>query len=186
MIKEQKRRNAMVTMDEVMDQLKAIGVEFRLWGRAELRELRHILVPGERIMHCLNGRYEGGFAVLCATDRRLLLIDKKPFYLTLEDLRYDMISEIDFSHRLLDATVRVCTVNKTLRFTSMKNQPLRKLTAYTQDRIMEIRQHQSQPQPVMQNYQDMDGVSQFHHRIINPYTKVPLLMRRRVGRFYSS
>lgn len=184
----------MVTALEVQRQLKALGVEITFWGRAEMRELQHILIPEEQITHCVMGRYEGGFALLCATDRRLLLIDKKPFYLTLEDLRYDMISEVDFSHRLLDATVNIHTVNKILKFTSMRNGHLRKLTAYLQDRVMTVRQQHlvpvQQPQTTSQFLQqpsmtDAGGVTQLQYQATNPYTRVPLLMRRRVSRFYT-
>lgn len=179
----------MVDMHVIEAQLKSIGVDFRFWGRAEKNELQRILVADERIMHCLNGRYEGGFAMLCATDRRLLLIDKKPLYLTVEDVRYDMVSEVDYNHRLVDATVRICTINKTLRFTCFNNAELRKLTAYLQDKVMEIRQNQLQPAttqvPVYQLGQDDSGVAQLQYRATNPYTKVPLMMRRRVSRFYS-
>lgn len=182
--------NAMVTSQEVQRQLHAIGVEFHLWGRAEVRELTRILVPGEQISHCVKGHYEGGFAVLCATDRRLLLIDKKPFYLTLEDVRYDMISEVDFNHRLMDATVRICTVNKTLHFTSMRSGSLRSLTAHLQDKVMESRH---QPVQVLQPVQaqtpalapaDATGVAQYQYQVANPFTKVPLMVKRRVSRFY--
>lgn len=178
----------MVSAQEVDRQLKSIDADFRFWGKAEVRELQLILVPEERIMHCLNGRYEGGFAMLCATDRRLLLIDKKPFYLTLEDVRYDMISEVDYSHRLLDATLRICTVNKTLRFTSIRNAHLRSLTAYLQDRVMSVRQHQT-PQPtsfVTQPPSDDSGVSELQYQAVNPFTKGSLVMRRRISRFYSN
>src|ERR1700750_2229518 len=120
----------MVHMQVIESQLRAIGADFKFGGRAEKRELRNILVENETIQHCLNGRYEGGFAMLCATDRRLLLVDKKPLYLTVEDVRFDMISEVDFNHRLIDATVKVCTVNKNVSFTSFRNAELRKLTAY--------------------------------------------------------
>jgi hypothetical protein len=85
----------MVSHREVERQLKAIGAEFRFWNKPEIRELKHVLVHGERIMHCVSGRYEAGFAILCITDQRVLLIDKKPFYLTLEDVRYDMVAEVD-------------------------------------------------------------------------------------------
>ena len=171
----------MVTEDYIADQLRAINVDFHLWGKAEIRELQHILVPNERIMHCVKGRYEGGFAVLVATDRRLLLIDKKPFFLTLEDVRYDMISEIDYSHRLLEASVKLRTSSKALYFTSARNNRLRALTAYTQDRIM--RSHQ---QPTFsQQLNDGDGVKQLEYQAVNPYAKASLLMRKRVSRFYS-
>lgn len=136
----------MVSAKEIDRQLKNIGVSFWFLGNAELRELRHILVEGEVIEHCLLGRYEGGFALLCATNLRLLLIDKKPFYLTLEDVRYDMIVEVDFAHRLLDATIRICTPNKTLRFTTTKKHQLRLMTAYIQHRVMMFRQQLSMPQ----------------------------------------
>ena len=181
----------MVSMQVIEKQLAAIGADFHLWGRAEKHELQNILVEGEQITHCLNGRYEGGFAMLCATDRRLLLIDKKPFYLTVEDVRYDMISEVDYSHRLLNATVSICTVNKKVIFTSFHNATLRKLTAYLQDKVMETRQQQVQPvqqsaqQMVYQFGQDSEGVASLQYKATNPYTKVPLIMRRRVSRFYS-
>lgn len=179
----------MVSMQVIDDQLKAIGADFKFWGRAEKRELQHILIRGERIHHCINGRYEGGFAMLCATDRRLLLIDKKPLYLSLEDVRYDMISEVDFSHRLLDSTVRICTVNKVVRFTSIRHGNIRKLTSHIQERVMESH-HQGQQQTSIQlpSYQlgaDKSGVAQLQYRATNPYTRVPLVMRRRVSRFYS-
>lgn len=181
----------MVSAGYVDEQLRVIGAESFIWGRSERRELRKILIEGETVTHCLNGRYEGGFATLCATDRRLLLIDKKPLYLTLEDVRYDMISEVDYSSRLVDATVRICTVNKQVRFTSFNNDKLRSLTAYLQDQIMAIRQQGVQPvvlpQPIQQppKADDVTGVVQLQYQVTNPFTKVPLMMKRRVSRFYS-
>lgn len=179
----------MVTSHEIERQLKTIGADFRYWGRGEANELQHIIMPGEHIMYCLNGRYEGGFAMLCITNQRVVLIDKKPFYLTLEDLRYDMISEVDFSQRLLDATITICTINKPLAFTALKGAKLRKATAYVQSQVMGLRQqpltHQ-QTVHYLQTAQDTAGVNSLQHRVTNPYTKVPLMMRRRVTRFYSS
>ncbi len=180
----------MVTHHEVQRQLKAIGANFRYWGRSEVRELEHILMPGENINYCLNGRYEGGFAMLCITDQRIVLVDKKPMYLTLEDFRYDMVSEVDFSQRLLDATIAVMTVGKKLMFTAIKAQQLRKATMYIQTRVMEFRQQYMMPQqqstamgiPFIQTPVDV-AVRSLEHRITNPYTKVPLMMRRRVSRF---
>ncbi|MDB5182102.1 MAG: hypothetical protein JWP13_865 [Candidatus Saccharibacteria bacterium] len=131
----------MVTLATVDEQLKAIGCNFRFWGRAELRELCEILLPGETIAQAVNGQYEGGFALLCATDFRVLLIDKKPKYLTLKDIRFDMITELDFAGRMMNSTVRIYTPNKELRFTTPSNKRLRKLYTYTQHKVMEIRNH---------------------------------------------
>ncbi len=130
----------MVSVNEVDRQLKRIGVSFWFLGAAEVRQLRHILVDGETIEHCVLGRYDGGIAVLCATDLRLLLVDKKPFYLTVEDVRYDMVVEVDFSYRLIDSTIRVCTPNKTLVFRSYRRMELRAATVFVQQQVLAYRQ----------------------------------------------
>ncbi len=193
----------MVSLEEVENQLRRIDVSFRFWGRAEMLELKNILIPGEQIQVCINGRYEGGFAMLCATDQRLLLIDKKPMYLTLEDVRYDMVAEVDFSHRLVDATIRVCTPNKNLIFTTWRRVELRKMTGYLQHRVIEIRQHhmyetehmqQQFTQAAQQQYQApavpvpttapvTTGGQLPMPNFVNPYYKNPLIMRRRISRF---
>lgn len=130
-----------IRLKQLEDQLKRIGCNYRFWGRAELKELAYVLLPGEEVRHCVNGSYEGGFALLAATDQRVLLVDKKPMYLTLEDIRFDMIVEIDFNHRLLNANVRICTPNKELRFVAYNHARLRALFHFVQTRVAEIRQH---------------------------------------------
>lgn len=129
----------MVSLQEVENQLTAIGANYRFWGRAEIVELQHILVPGERIQACLNGRYEGGFATFVATDQRLLLVDKKLFYLTTEDMRYDMIAEVDFTAQLFSGTIKVVTPTKSLTFTSYRPQILRQVATHIQQRVMQVR-----------------------------------------------
>ena len=66
----------------------------------------------EKIISLACGRYFGSFALLVATDQRLLLIDKRVFFMTIEDTRYDMISEIDYNAQAYNATVTVYTMNK--------------------------------------------------------------------------
>lgn len=158
----------MVTFSAVEEQLKAIGCNFRFWGRAELKELAQVLLPGEKIAMAVNGQYDGGFALLCATDFRILLIDKKPKYLTLKDIRFDMITELDFSGRLLDSTIRIYTPNKELRFTTPSGKRLRTLFTYTQQKVMEIRHHfminQLQQTHQMQNTPPGIAMSQAYHQ----------------------
>ena len=123
--------------------LSRLGVRPSRWFRPEIRELENTLVDNEQIIAVVPGRYFGGYALLVATDLRLLLIDKRAFFMSLEDIRYDMISEVDFNSRILEATVQIFSVNKQHRFTSMKHRHhLKKLTTYIQQRVMEIRQHQ--------------------------------------------
>jgi PH (Pleckstrin Homology) domain-containing protein len=123
----------MVSRKSVIDQLKKLDFKHDAWGRGEVKELHNILLQDEEIYECANGYYEGGFALLLATNIRVLLVDKKPLnYLTVEDLRFDMINEIDYSHRLLGAQIDISTGSRDLRFRSYNQQRLRKLINHVQ------------------------------------------------------
>lgn len=194
----------MVHKDEVSAQLKRLGMSFQFWCRAEVRELPKILFEGEQLQHVLIGRYEGGFALFVATDQRVLLIDKKPFYLTLEDIRYDMVSDVQFNHRLIDATMRLGTMHKTLWFTAYNHNKLRHFTNFIQEQVLIFRQQQNatQPRTVLQpslqpsvqtsspQQQSALGATSLQAAftinrppVVNPYN-MPVMIRRRVSRFY--
>src|SRR5262249_496390 len=128
----------MVSMQEVEKQLTHVGCNFKLWGRAEIRELSNVLMPDEKIAQAVNGSYEGGFAMLVVKSYRVLLVDRKPMLLTIEDIRYDMMSEVDFHNRLLGATVKIFTPMRNLVFNSWSNTRLRKCVNYIQQRVAEI------------------------------------------------
>lgn len=130
----------MVSLKDVEEKLAAVGMHNKVWGLPEVRELRNILTPDEQIIGAVNGSYVHGFAMLVATDHRVLLIDKKPLFLSLEDLRYDMISEVTYSTGILTATLTILISTKKLQFKSIRLRKLRLLTAYIQQHIMEIRQ----------------------------------------------
>ena len=148
MIYEPSGGTGMVHISIIEARLSQLGFRASRWFRPEINELQHILVDNERIEECVQGRYFGGFALLVATDHRLLLIDKKIPYLSVEDIRYDMISAINYSSQWANATITISTFNKEHRFSSWKyRHSLRKLTNYAQKRVIELRQG---PQEVMQ------------------------------------
>lgn len=134
----------MVSPQEVEQQLSRINVKTSGWGRREFEELPNIMLPGEEIYECVNGIYEGGFALLIATDVRVLLVDKKPLnFLTVEDMRFDMISEMDYNHRLLGAFVSISSGNKNLNFRSYNQPRLRKLIGHVQHCMAESKKKHS-------------------------------------------
>lgn len=135
----------MVHPSVIESRLGGLGFKTSRWFRPEINELQHILMDDEKIIVLACGRYFGSFALLVATDQRLLLIDKRVFFMTVEDTRYDMVSEIDYNSQAYSATVTIYTMNKTHKFTSVKfKKQLRDLTSYVQRRVMEIRQHTTQ------------------------------------------
>ncbi len=137
----------MVSQKIVKEQLKRLGFKPHGWGRAEVSELPNVLLPDEEIYDLVNGIYEGGFALLVATNVRVILIDKKPLnYLTIEDLRFDMINELDYSHRLLGAQINIASGDRNLRFRSYNQQRLRKVITHVQHCMAEAKKQQNSHQ----------------------------------------
>lgn len=135
------------------DQLRAIGARFKFFGRPEVNELCNLLNPDEVVSQAMNGYYEGGFALLCVTNHRLLLIDRKPLFLTLEDIRFDMISEVDYNHQMFTATARIFTPNKKLVFTTFSHGRLKQLVHIVQEQVLKSRQlAQMTPEQQFANY----------------------------------
>lgn len=128
----------MVTMEEVLNQFRRLGVKPSFLARGEINELPNILVPHERLQHVVMGWYDGGLALLVATNHRLLLIDKKILFLTVEDLRYDMIAEVKYQYRLLEATLSLTYSGRTLEFKSWNHGLVRKLVWLIQNTITQI------------------------------------------------
>ncbi len=194
----------MVSRKEVGQRLARVGLKPTFWVRPEIHELAQSIMPDEEIRAAVSGRYEGGFALLVATDQRLLLIDKKPFFLNLEDMRYDMVSEVEFTAKFMDATVRITTVNKHLSFTSFKQKELRHMTGLVQQRIMELKQYTSMqrpevtpampytPEPTQSylmpstNYPGPSPAISSFHKPASGFPPTSLSIRRRVSRFYPS
>ena len=180
----------MVSLRHVEEQLTHVGCNFKIWGRAEIRELCNVLMPEETIAQAVNGSYEGGFAMLCVTNYRVLLIDRKPMLLTIEDIRYDMMVEVDYHNRLMGATMRICTPMRNLVFNIWSAVRLRKCLNYVQLRVMEIRQHgmmaqqmqataASRPLPGFNLQTNQGQQNGAPYLPMNPYTKAPMLSRRR-------
>ena len=135
----------MVDRKYIQDQLKRLKFGASPFNQAELRELPHIIHEGEKISELVNGIYEGGVALLVATEMRLLLVDKKPLnFLTVEDLRFDMINEIDYSHRMFGATITISTGGKTLKFKSYNQARLRHLINLVQEHMSEGKRSQAE------------------------------------------
>lgn len=168
----------MVSKQSVDEQLERLGFNLHGWGQAEIKELPNILLPGEEIYELVNGIYEGGFALAVATDVRVLLIDKKPMkYLTVEDIRFDMISEIDYSHRLFGAQIHISTGTKDLAFRSYNQPRLRKMIGHVQHCMAEGKKQQTQSQ-VGQN-EHLESINEQLQAYLKAQSEYQLQLQRR-------
>lgn len=124
-------------------QLKSIKLGFRMFGRSELRELKRILKENETVHHCVYGYYEGGSGILVATNHRVLLIDKRAFFLNLEDFSYETIKDVVINLKFLQAAIYIQSGMKKLSFRSVSDAKLKKLMSFIQEQIKDISQIES-------------------------------------------
>lgn len=167
----------MVSPRSVEEQLRKLKYN-RGWNRPEAEELAAILLPDEEIFECVNGWYEGGFALLCATNVRVLLVDKKPFkYLNVEDVRFDTINQIDYSHRMFNANICITAGLKNLVFKSYNQPRLRKLIGHVQHRMAEIKRiEQAEKARTQRSMKEMD--QQLRSYLMSQYEQHESLRRQ--------
>ena len=193
----------MVDPQKVQTQLVHVGLHSSFVAQAELDELPNILMENENIEHVVVGRYSGGFALLVATNLRLLLVDKKLMFLNVEDVRYDMIAELDYGHQLIGATLHVRSFSKDLKFQAFNKLRLRTFTHFVQHKVMQMRQQLSEDTSKipLQTFEEHSGTAITAEQAkqllpitreswqransgtlpANPYVQSPLLTRRRIG-----
>lgn len=141
----------MISREALTEQLQRLHFNPNGWGRTEAKELCNILMPDEEIEELVNGYYDAGFALLVATKNRVLLVDKKPLnYLTVEDMRFDMINEFDYSHRILGAHISITSGNRNLCFTSFNQTRLRSLLTFVQGHMTELKRLKQSNQETQQ------------------------------------
>jgi hypothetical protein len=125
------------------------------FSRWEAAELPKLLMLDEQVLGVLSGFYQAGTAILCVTSKRLLLIDKKLLRLNFEDVRFEYINEVNYSHQMFLGSVKFFYGGKTLHFRSWYMRELRTLAQFVQQKMFEF-SLQNQQQEMRQN-QNHDG-----------------------------
>jgi len=127
----------MIDKETVTSQLESLNLRFRMFGRAEIKELRRILQDGEIIRHCVYGFYQGGSGLLVATCNRVILIDKRPFYLNIEDMKFDSLRQVEVKLQSMQAHLSINDGKKKLSFRSVSDARIKKMKNYLAEKIEE-------------------------------------------------
>jgi hypothetical protein len=114
------------------------------FSRWEAAELPKLLMLDEQVLGVLSGFYQAGTAILCVTSKRLLLVDKKLLRLNFEDVRFEYINEVNYSHQMFLGSVKFFYGGKTLHFRSWYMRELRTLAQFVQHKMFEVTQQQRQ------------------------------------------
>lgn len=92
-----------VRRQEIMQDVRNIGADSYDILLPETHCLAMVTEPDEPIVGIVYGRYRQadgriiGRGALVATDRRVLLVDRKPVYIKVESLTYDVISGVSLT-----------------------------------------------------------------------------------------
>lgn len=87
--------------NQVYREMRSAGATW--WGmlKSETQHLPRVLHDGEHIEAIAYGRYINGSAMLVATDRRVIFLDTKPFFLSSDEITYDIVSGVSYGQSWL-------------------------------------------------------------------------------------
>ena len=144
------------------DRLKAAGISVDEHKRRVLQELRdagasgyglmhmeshylpQIIHPNEHIGGVIYGHFEEGFAMLVATDLRVIFLDRKPFFTNQEEITYDVVSGINFGHAGFSSSVTLHTRIKDYHIRTLNLRCADQFVEYIEYRCLE---HGAQERP---------------------------------------
>ena len=96
------------------DTVRALGADGYNMLLPETRALAYVIRPDEQILGIVYGRYKQGFdgqqvgrGALIATDGRILLLDKKPMFVRVDEVVYPAVRGVTYGHVGIMGTVTV-------------------------------------------------------------------------------
>ena len=95
--------------DRVLREMRELGASPYSMNRFESRYLPRIVHPDEHIKGVVYGRSKDGSVMLIATDRRTIYLDKKPFFVSEDEITYDIVSGISYGRSLFSVGIKLHT-----------------------------------------------------------------------------
>lgn len=139
----------MPTLEEIREQIQAIeGVAPSLLksNKKEIAELPSVLWANESLEKIIAGRYDNGFGVLCATNKRLIFLDKGLLGgLKVEDFPYDKISSIQYKTGMLLGEIIIHASGNNSKIDQLEKAGTRSFAEYVRARITKVSENATIP-----------------------------------------
>ncbi len=103
------------------------------FGRSECAELKKILSNTETVEHLVYGFYNGGRGILVATNKRILLIDKRSFFVNVEEFLYDLLHSATVDKNSLLPQITLVSPHSKLTFKTVSDAKLKKMSDFISD-----------------------------------------------------
>jgi hypothetical protein len=95
--------------DRIKQQLRTLGASRAVLMTSEAKHLPKVIHANENIEGVMYGHAKDGFAMILATDKRVVFVDKKPFFVNEDEITYDVVSGISHGHAGIGSTVTLHT-----------------------------------------------------------------------------
>lgn len=128
---------------EVRRQLAEAGFRNKRLGWSAVNQLPMLLEDGETIKRVASGTYADGYVVAVATDRRILFLDKKMMSFRVEDIHYEMVSDVEHYLGPFMGVLRIYCVNRSFEVKSMHHTHIQGFALYVEQRAYDTRQNLS-------------------------------------------
>lgn len=126
----------------VAEELKIAGVSrYGLW-KMESRYLPKIIHPTEHIGGVAYGLSDNGSAMLIATDRRVIFLDRKPLFVNEEEITYNVVAGVSYSHAGPSATVVLHTRIRDYHIQSLNINAVQRFVHFIELRCLEHTQEE--------------------------------------------
>ncbi|MDZ7786403.1 MAG: pyridoxamine 5'-phosphate oxidase family protein [Candidatus Saccharibacteria bacterium] len=125
--------------ERIRQELKEAGATKYGLTKRSAKELPRFIHEDEHIGGVIYGQTNQGSAMMVATDRRILFIDKKPLFLTADELTYDIVSGFRSNNTgmiITTATLHTRMGDYTFRYVNQK--ALNKFQSFIEKRRIEL------------------------------------------------
>ncbi|MDQ5885738.1 MAG: bPH 3 protein [Patescibacteria group bacterium] len=121
----------------VLDDMKRLGATKLELFSSEANYLHKVIHHEEQIGGLSFGHHESGYCMLVATNRRVVFLDKKPFFANVDDITYDVVSGVSFGHAGFGSTLTLHTRIKDFKLMTMNDKSAKIFVDYVQLRCLE-------------------------------------------------
>lgn len=123
-------------------ELRQLGMtRYGLW-KLEARYLPRLIHPSERLKGVVYGHSDEGSALLAATDRRVIYLDRKPFFVNQDEVTYDVVSGVSSSFAAGEGTVTLHTRVKDFVLRTFNHRAAERFVTYIEARCLENPEYQ--------------------------------------------
>ncbi|MEI7838191.1 MAG: PH domain-containing protein [bacterium] len=132
-------------IERIKQELRDVGIVSKTLISLESKNLVDIIYDDEHIGGAVHGTYTQGIAWLIATNKRIIFMDKKPFFKSVDEISYDVVSGTKTTQTAFSGTITLHTRMGDYTISFVKNQSAKKFTKY----IEEIRLGRTNPNTII-------------------------------------